>query len=118
MRPYFIFLLSALFVALIGDAAAAKKTGYTLKDVQGYWWDNCGDPAAQFAIQGNVYFGDFAGQYKVRVKNDTLIIDADTGTSMEIARSLRIVSIKPGRMILRNIDADANDKGWVVRFCP
>jgi hypothetical protein len=89
----------------------AKARGFALGDVQGYWWESCDDPAVQFAIRGNRYFGDFEGEFKTQVENDMLIIEQGS-----IAPTYRIIAASSQRLVLRPVAGPAQD--WVLRSCP
>ena len=104
-------LLLAVTLALSPSANAAKSRVFTLDDVQGYWWQSCADPAVQFAIQGDKYTGDFPGEFKVRIENNSLVIEKGPGS----VAFYRIVSASPRRIVLRPRDGKSPD--WVLRSC-
>jgi hypothetical protein len=111
MGKYVAALLVVFIAPLTGCSSAGETRGFTLDDVQGYWWESCDDPAVQFAIQGDRYFGDFEGESKARVENDTLVIDQRPSPS-----AYRIMAASAQRLVLRPVAGPVQD--WVVRSCP
>ena len=112
MRRCVALLLAVVLTSLAGCATAGKARDFTLQDVQGYWWENCNDPAAQFAIQGDRYFGDFEGEFKVQVENDMLVIDPKSGSTP----AYRIMATSPQHLVLRLVSGPPQD--WALRSCP
>ena len=111
MRKCVAPLLAVVLTSLEGCATAGKARDFTLQDVQGYWWASCNDPAVQFAVQGDKYFGDFEGEFKARVENDMLVIEQGPGAPV-----YRIIAASPQRLVLRPVAGPAQD--WVLRSCP
>ncbi len=108
--------LCVLFFLLIalpfGYAEAKPSREFTLEDVQGFWWEKCDDPAAQFAIQQGRYFGDFEGEFKVTVEGGILMIEQGS----EPALRFRILAASPKRLVLR-MASDSTASNWVLRAC-
>ena len=112
MRNFVAASLVLSCALLAGCSSVAKARGFTLGDVQGYWWESCDDPAVQFAIRGNRYFGDFEGEFKVRVENDMLVIDPKSGSTP----AYRIMATSPQHLVLRLVSGPPQD--WALRSCP
>ncbi len=116
-QPVRAFSVAALLLALIsstGCASTGQGRPFKLGDVQGFWWERCDDPAVQFAIEGERYFG-VEWDHPVRVEDGVLIVDR----SPEPPLTFRIVAATPRRLVLRSADPiDAPAPDWVLRTCP
>ncbi len=75
MKKYPRVLLASLMAVQLDCTTAKNTSQFALEDVQGFWWESCDDPVAQFAIQNDRYSGDFAGDFNVREERDRLIIE-------------------------------------------
>jgi hypothetical protein len=106
-----LIILAVLAAVLAGCAAVGQTREYTLADVQGFWWENCSDPAAQFAIQGNRYFGDFEGEFKAHVEHGVLRVDRGSET-----QSFHILDASPTELRLHPLAESRT--AWVLRSCP
>jgi hypothetical protein len=111
MGKYALYF-AVVLTSLVGCMTASKARDFTLQDVQGYWWESCSDPAAQFAIRGDRYFGDFEGEFKVGVAKDMLVIDPDSDSTP----AYRILTTSPQHLVLRLASGPPHD--WVLRSCP
>lgn len=98
----------------------ASEPSLSLESLQGAWWSDCREPAAEFAIQGSKYFGDFHGSYSVELTGDVLVFHDGlaSGHSVDVTRtplSFRVVDAGPGMLVLRPAGQDGND--WHLKSC-
>lgn len=112
MKHSAVVLLTSLLALSAGCAIAKTPHAFTLKDVQGFWWERCDDPAVQFAIQQDRFSGDFEGEFKVRVDQNTLSIEQLHKPALEY----RILAASPRRLVLRTLH-EATSGDWVLRTC-
>lgn len=106
-------LVLAPIVAAASCALPARVPVYGIEDVQGYWWSDCGEPAVEFAIEGNRYFGDFEGEFPVEVKDGVLSVDHGSGEGLF---SYRIVQASDTALVLQPLDPPA--PAFSLRSCP
>ncbi|WP_394538409.1 hypothetical protein PRJ39_22175 [Lysobacter enzymogenes] len=108
-------LLLSVLGAFAGAAGAASPP--TLADVQGVWWRDCDQPAAEFGIDGEAFYGDFEGRFRARVERGVLRVDALDSDAPALA--WRIVAATPARLVLRARPAGAAPAAdWTLRRCP
>jgi hypothetical protein len=106
-------LMLASIIAAASCAVPTRVPVYGIDDVQGYWWSDCGEPAVEFAIQGNRYFGDFEGEFPVEVKDGVLSVDHGPGTGL---LSYRIIHVSDTALVLQPINPPAPT--FSLRSCP
>ena len=112
MKHAAVFLLTSLIAVSAGCATAKTPHAFTLKDVQGFWWERCDDPAAQFVIQDDRFSGDFKGEFKISVDQNMLRIEQLQKPTLEY----RILAASPRRLVLRPL-FEATSPDWVLRTC-
>lgn len=103
----------ASIVAAASCASSAEVPVYGIDDVQGFWWSDCGEPAVEFAIQGDRYFGDFEGEFPVEVNDGVLSVDRGPDAGLF---SYRIVNASETALVLQPISPPA--PAFSVRSCP
>lgn len=112
MKHSAVVLFTSLLALSAGCATAKTPHVFTLKDVQGFWWERCDDPTAQFAIQDDKFSGDFKEDFKVSVNQNTLSIEQLSEPMLEY----RILAASPRRLVLRPL-YEATSGDWVLRTC-
>lgn len=115
-RTLRIAIVAASAVAVFSGAASAKPPP-TLADVQGVWWNDCAQPAAEFGIDGDSFYGDFEGRFRARVERGVLRVEALDANAPP--RAWRIVAASRTRLVLRSLEPGAqNAPDWTLRSCP
>ncbi|QWP77049.1 hypothetical protein J5226_01185 [Lysobacter sp. K5869] len=107
-------LSSAALALAVLAAAAQAQPPYTLADVQGVWWSDCAQPAAEFGLDGDSFYGDFEGRFRARVERGVLRVDALDAKAPP--RAWRILAAGRTRLVLRSLEPGAQD--WTLRACP
>jgi hypothetical protein len=87
-----------IFLFAIPAFAEAK---FELKQLQGVWWSDPGNPTADFSIEGNQVWLDFDSQYHpCKVEGDVLVFDlGDLGLAEN-----RIVSLEGNELVLEHLE--------------
>ena len=104
---------------VLSSALAAPPT---LEQLQGARWSDCADPAAEFAIEGDRYFGDFEGTHRLTLSGRRLVFEDGLleghGTSLPGGpHAFHIVEWKPGELVLRREPAIEGTRDWTLRSC-
>ena len=55
--------------------SCVEAESYNLNQMQGSWWASKDDPVAEFAIKGNVLFGDWEGSFICEIKKNMFYVD-------------------------------------------
>ncbi|MDR2172916.1 MAG: hypothetical protein LBE32_01730 [Burkholderiales bacterium] len=113
--------LGAMLVINCGGCVAESSRRYSLADVQGVWWSDCKNPAAEFVIKNDHYFGDFLGQHKVSIKDNVLTFEGGfvVGHDVNVSGkplSFIIISARPSELVLRSL-ANGHDRDWRLHSC-
>lgn len=109
-------------VALALQGCGPLKHQPSLVDLQGGWWSSCADPAAEFVIQDDKYFGDFSGIHPLALSGDTLtfkdgIVRGHEAELSNTPRAFRIVSVSPSALVLRPLPSIVSTKNWTLHSC-
>ena len=59
-------------LAMLSSSLVFAQDVPSLHAIQGVWWRDCTDPAAEFVIDGNTYSGDFLGEHPLTVSKGIL----------------------------------------------
>jgi hypothetical protein len=119
-----IIAIHVLGLSLLSSALAGEKVmrpPYSLKDVQGAWWSDCGAAAVEFFIEQDTYSGDFLGSHKLTVSGDVLVFNDGLlmGHGVDVSGrplALRILRVSESELVLRAMDRlDALD--WHLYSC-
>jgi len=108
------------FLAL--GAAAPVGHPLSLDSIQGGWWSNCQDPAAEFVIAGDEYSGDFLGTHKLDLPGDVLVFQSGLvdGHSINVTYtplSFRVMSAGPSQLVLRSLPEGPSSEDWHLESC-
>lgn len=112
-RPLPSLRTAGLALAVLAGAAPAQAA-YTLADVQGVWWSDCTQPAAEFGLDGDSFYGDFEGRFRARVERGVLRVDPLDAKAPP--RAWRILAADRARLVLRPLQPGARE--WTLRRCP
>ena len=103
-------------------AAAATDHSSSLESLQGAWWANCHDGAAEFVIAGDEYSGDFLGTYKLELSGDVLVFKSGLvdGHSINVTHTpllFRVISAGSGQLVLRPFSDASGGNDWRLESC-
>jgi len=118
-----IYILSALCVFGIHKVnASTNENIYTIKDIQGGWWSSCEEPAVEFLISGNKYFGDFHGKHPLSLNSNVLIFKNGLveGHNVSVSfkpREFLILNVSKERMVLQSITDEGEKREWKLFSC-
>lgn len=113
-------VLAALALGGAGCASVAPSH-YALSDMQGAWWSDCNEPAAEFLVDHDQYSGDFAGRHQLMLEGDVVTFASGLPSSHDVHLSgepmaFRIVVATGSTLVL----APVNDRGsnpWRLESC-
>ena len=116
-----IIATGLLGILALGAAAPAGHP-LSLDSIQGAWWSNCQDPAAEFIIAGHEYSGDFLGTYKLDLSGDVLVFQSGLveGHSINVTHtplSFRVMSARASQLVLRSLPEGSSSKDWHLQSC-
>jgi hypothetical protein len=103
-------------------AQATPGKAYSIDALQGAWWQDCEQPAAEFFISDDEYSGDFEGSYKATLTGDLLVFDdgfAD-GHSVNVTHvplEFRIVELTNKRLVLSPLPGNPFTSDWHLQSC-
>jgi hypothetical protein len=81
MVRFFKIAIFAIFLFSVSGCEGAEK--YSLNQMQGAWWSSKDDPVAAFAINGNVLFGDWEGDFRCEIKKDFFYVDYGKNSGLD-----------------------------------
>jgi hypothetical protein len=115
-------LALAIFRPTQGHSQTRPGPSISLSSIQGAWWSDCADPAAEFVVQGYDYFGDFSGRYKLVSTGDVLVFEQGLGDGhgTDVTHrplSFRVIDARPGALVLRPIFGDPGAPDWHLKSC-
>jgi hypothetical protein len=115
-------LVLSVFLATQAHAQNGPKPVVTLRSIQGAWWSDCQDPAAEFVIEGDEYSGDFSDRYKLDLVRDILVfkqglIDGHSTNVTHVPLSFRVIEAGPSQLVLRPIPVNPNSVDWRLQSC-
>jgi hypothetical protein len=116
-----IIATSLLGIFALGSASATGDPSL-LHLIQGAWWSDCQDPAAELVIDGNEYSGDFLGTYKLELSGDVLVFKNGLvdGHSIDVTHApifFRVMSAGSGQLVLRPLPESFGSKDWRLDSC-
>ena len=117
-----IGIRNAALLGSLAGCASANGPRLSRADIQGAWWSNCNDPAAEFVVSGDAYSGDFAGSHDLGLEAGVLVFKDGLLEGHEVdlpgqPRAFQIVSASASELVLRPM-ADAPDNAeWRLYSC-
>lgn len=115
-------IATGLLGILALGAAAPAGPSLSLDSIQGAWWSNCQDPAAEFVIAGDEYSGDFTGTHKLDLSGDVLVFQSGLvdGHSISVTHrplSFRVISAGASQLVLRSLPEGSSSRDWHLESC-
>ena len=109
----YCFLVKGMLILLLSLPALAAENVYTLKDIQGVWWESCDDPVAAFYISGDTYGGDFLGTYIIKLSGNMIEFDhgLPEGHSINpngVPQGYLILSANKQKLTLQHLENDGS----------
>jgi hypothetical protein len=97
----FISVVVVLFSVSLFSVSLSAAPKFTLKQLQGAWWSDPGNPTADFAIHGDQVWLDFdSGYHPCKIEGDILIFEL--GPDIGSVKN-KIISVKGDRMVLESV---------------
>jgi hypothetical protein len=104
------------------DAEETTSASPTLDALQGAWWFDCQDPAAELVIDGSDYYGDFRGRFNLELRGDVLVLKdgLPSGHDTEVTHeplSFRVISVSVQKLLLQPLLESASGDTWKLYSC-
>lgn len=117
-----VFMFTFPAATIQAGEQLSQANSHPLDALQGAWWSNCGDPAAEFRIRGNEYSGDFAGIYKITLTGDVLVFNDGLidGHSVNVTHKplgFQVLKATETQLILRPLPDNPYVGDWHLESC-
>lgn len=117
-----VFSCAMALTAASACAQPAIAPSPSLAAIQGDWWRDCSDPAAEFLISGDSYSGDFAGSYKITLTGTILVFTNGliNGHSINVTHkplSFEILLVNDNELVLRPMPGNHYVGDWHLVSC-
>ena len=115
-------LVAVGLACVLAVQGCAQEYRSSLDAVQGAWWSDCDDAAAVFLIEGDEYSGDFAGTYRLTVRDSVLVFShgLPEGHAIDVTHeplSFRILVATGSRLVLRPLPGYSRAGDWDLQSC-
>ncbi len=116
------FLSILVAVSVQACAQSPEKDLSSLDSIQGAWWSDCKNSAAEFVVDGDEYSGDFTGRYKLQLSGDVLVLKGglNDGHSINVSNkplSFLVLKVAPGQLVLRPMPGNPYVSDWHLTSC-
>jgi hypothetical protein len=94
----------------------------SLAALQGAWWRDCEDPAAEFLVEGESYSGDFAGSYGLTLTGEVLVfteglVDGHGTDVTHRPLSFEILRVNDTELVMRPMSSNDRVGDWRLLSC-
>lgn len=114
-----LLLAVLMIIVAYSSMAISKNVVYSVDDIQGMWWSDCNDAAAEFMIDGSYYSGDFLGEYKVEVADNKLTLTKGfiNGHSINVTGVPLVFEIVKLTRQSLHLNSVKDEYVWVLNSC-